>query len=75
VGEKLNDKELGFLRLILRSPDRGDGWRSVSSVVWPLVESFTQPDLIEIEPSAFLRAAQSSSTTSDITPFSEGTPQ
>jgi hypothetical protein len=52
VGEKLNDKELGFLRLILRSPDRGDGWRSVSSVVWPLVESFTQPDLIEIEPSA-----------------------
>jgi hypothetical protein len=36
-----------FLRLLLRSPDLGDGWRRVSKMVWPLVEEFTEQDLIE----------------------------
>ncbi len=29
----LKDDERGFMRLVLRSPDRGDGWRSVSEML------------------------------------------
>lgn len=46
---KMDDKEIGFLRLLMRSPDIGDGWRKVSSVVWPLVDGFKRPELIESE--------------------------
>ena len=31
-------KVKGMLALIQRSPDRGDGWRSVSKPLWPLVQ-------------------------------------
>lgn len=45
----LTDRETGFLRLLLRSPDQGEGWRKVSPVVWPLVEQFTRQEVIETE--------------------------
>lgn len=35
------------LKLIMRSPDKGDGWRSVSSACWPLIESFDSKELLE----------------------------
>lgn len=41
------DKDV--LKLIARSPDRGDGWRSVSEVCWTLLERFGTPDLIELD--------------------------
>lgn len=41
------DKEI--LRLIQRSPDVGDGWRSVSKVCWKLIEKFTATELVEID--------------------------
>lgn len=47
---KLTEKEIGFLCLLLRSEDVGDGWRLVSGVVWPLVEGFTRQGLIELNP-------------------------
>ena len=37
------------LDLISRSPDRGDGWRSVSGACWPLLENMPG-ELIELEP-------------------------
>lgn len=45
----IQDKD--FLRLLGRSPDRGDGWRSVSQVCWSLVEQFGQKELLEIDQS------------------------
>lgn len=30
---KLDDKQINFVRLILRSPDKGEGWRSVSDAL------------------------------------------
>lgn len=36
------------LRLIQRSPDRGEGWRSVSEVCWPLVCDLS-PDLVDLD--------------------------
>ena len=49
---KLTDRERGFIHLIMRSPDRGEGWRTVSAAVWPMVVKFTysRPELIEVEP-------------------------
>jgi hypothetical protein len=46
----LTDRERAFLALVLRSPDVGHGWRSVSKTLWPMVEGFTRPELIETEP-------------------------
>lgn len=43
----MSDRAKQFLRLLLRSPDRGDGWRLVSKMVWPLVQDFEHPELIE----------------------------
>lgn len=37
------------LALVQRSPDQGDGWRTVSAACWPLVKH-TPLDLLEIEP-------------------------
>lgn len=36
-----------FLQLICRSPDIGDGWRTVSRVIMPLVEKYADQTLIE----------------------------
>jgi hypothetical protein len=40
-----------LLRLIERSPDRGDGWRSVSDTLWPYISEQCAkfPTLVEIE--------------------------
>ena len=35
--------------MLARSPDHGDGWRSVSQICWQLVEAFGAPDLIEVD--------------------------
>jgi hypothetical protein len=43
----LTDNENSFLRLLMRSPDRGDGWREVSRTCRPLVDSFAHQELIE----------------------------
>lgn len=43
----LTERERGFLALVLRSPDLGEGWRSVSATLWPMVTGFTRPELIE----------------------------
>jgi len=52
----LKPQDADFLRLVNRSPDRGDGWRSVSKTCWPLVTAFTTPELIEIdEPNMLVR--------------------
>lgn len=45
----INTQDKNFLALISRSPDEGDGWRSVSDVCWKLVEQFKSPELIEID--------------------------
>jgi hypothetical protein len=45
----MGDRDKQFLRLLLRSPDHGDGWRMVSDVCWQLVEDFQSPELIEID--------------------------
>lgn len=44
---QLADKDRDVLKLIMRSPDRGEGWRSVSNACWPLVESFVSDELLE----------------------------
>ena len=44
---KLSDKDKGFIRLLMRSPDNGEGWRKVSNMLWPLVERFDAQELIE----------------------------
>lgn len=45
----LSQHDKDFLRLLMRSPDRGEGWRSVSERCWPLVEAFGTPELLEID--------------------------
>ena len=45
----LNPNSMGFLRLLQRSPDCGAGWRTVSSVLWKLVEDFPEQELLEKE--------------------------
>jgi hypothetical protein len=45
----LSAKEKGFLRLIQRSPDIGDGWRQVSDALWALVAFFGKQELIETD--------------------------
>lgn len=46
---KLADTEVNFLKLIIRSTDRGDGWRQVSTLLWRLVHEFKPKELIEID--------------------------
>lgn len=43
---------LTLLRLVERSPDRGEGWRSVSLTLWPYISEQCGkfPALFEIEP-------------------------
>lgn len=48
---KLSDRQKSFLQLISRSPDRGDGWRSVGRVLWDHVVGWASdmPELIEVD--------------------------
>jgi hypothetical protein len=45
----ITDQDKHFLRLVARSPDRGDGWRTVSETCWPLVEQVGTKELIEVD--------------------------
>lgn len=45
----LSQQDADFLKLIQRSPDRCEGWRSVSKSCWTLVKQFTTPQLIEVD--------------------------
>jgi len=45
----LTENQISMLRLIHRSPDIGEGWRQVSSVLWPHVLKQRHPDLTEID--------------------------
>lgn len=47
----MTEDQKGFLRLIERSPDRGDGWRSISEVLLPVCEKVAGqlPELLEFE--------------------------
>jgi hypothetical protein len=33
----------------MRSPNTGDGWKTVSRVLWRLVDDFGRPELIEVD--------------------------
>lgn len=46
---KITDKEMDFVRLLKRSPDRGDGWRSVSETLRPLATAATPSELFEMK--------------------------
>jgi hypothetical protein len=43
-----NERIRDVLELIQRSPDRGNGWRSVSKTCWPLVEDMPS-ELVELD--------------------------
>lgn len=45
----MNVGDAGFIRLLLRSPDDGDGWRNLSSACRPLIDAFTRKELLEID--------------------------
>lgn len=45
---KLAADDIAFLKLILRSPDIGNGWRQVSNTLWLVVEEFKHQELIEL---------------------------
>lgn len=47
--EKLSQPQRDLLRLIVRSPDNGDGWRKVSKLLWPTVTQYTNPALVELD--------------------------
>jgi hypothetical protein len=36
-----------FLKLVLRSPNTGDGWRDVGKMLWPSVVDFEAQELLE----------------------------
>lgn len=46
---KIPDEQIGFIRLVMRSKDRGDGWRSVSGALRNFAEGMVsrQPELYE----------------------------
>ena len=48
----MNNQSRDFIRLILRSPDIGEGWRKVSDPLWKLVEAFAHQELLEKQDSA-----------------------
>ncbi len=45
----LTQPQKDLLRLILRSPDLGEGWRQVSQTLWKSVTHYRHPDLTEID--------------------------
>ena len=50
----LSENQIIFLKLVLRSPDAGDGWRNVSRIVWNVIKEQAEslPELIEIDKEA-----------------------
>lgn len=46
---RLTNSQENFLRLILRSPDIGEGWRRFSKQVWPLIENFGRKEMLEVD--------------------------
>jgi hypothetical protein len=46
---RLSSKESGTLKLIMRSPDIGDGWRQVSGILWNLVTTDVPAELVEFD--------------------------
>lgn len=46
---KLIGPQTDTLRLILRSPDLGDGWRQVSATLWQHVQSWAPAELVEFD--------------------------
>lgn len=46
----LKQAEKDLLRLVERSPDAGDGWRTVSPLLWSAVHKNSRPELLELEP-------------------------
>lgn len=51
----LSENQAIFLKLVLRSPDVGEGWRNVSRAVWKIIEEQAEslPELIEIDKDTF----------------------
>jgi hypothetical protein len=47
----MHESDKQFLKLLARSPDSGDGWRSISEQLLPLCESAVEamPELLEFE--------------------------
>ena len=47
---KLSDHDQGVIRLILRSPDRGDGWRHSAPEVWKqFIKTVERKELLETD--------------------------
>ena len=38
---------LDFMKLIMRSPDVGDGWRTITKNLWACIELHSRPELVE----------------------------
>lgn len=49
MSTELTRGEKDFIKLVLRSPDKGGGWRSVSKAVWGLVEPLNGSELFEVD--------------------------
>jgi|LakMenEpi03Aug12_release.lakeMendotaPanAssembly.Ray.scaffolds.fasta_scaffold3462901_2 hypothetical protein len=45
----ITDLQRNMLRLLERSTNSGDGWRSVSSLLWKLVVEQSHPELTELD--------------------------
>lgn len=45
----LSDQDRGSLRLIQRSPDRGDGWRTCADKVFEVLIRPLPPELVEVD--------------------------
>ena len=45
----ITEYQKNMLRLIVRSPDTGNGWRPVSNYLWNLVLEQAHPDLTELD--------------------------
>jgi hypothetical protein len=51
---KLTDRQKGFIALLNRSPDQGEGWRTVSNVLWGIAKKHADdaPELFEADDEA-----------------------
>jgi hypothetical protein len=52
---KLTPATQGFLKVLLRSKNIGDGWRQVSEIVWPLAIKAAEESsaIFELDPENF----------------------
>ena len=62
---KIEPKAMSFLKLLLRSPDIGEGWRNVSASVWPLVLAFPHQELLETKDGNAVRLSERGLTVVD----------